>query len=267
MHLFLVCMLPRQRHYFEVEILGTFRRGAVGIGLVCRGYPKRQMPGWKRESVGYHSDDGKLFVGRGQGVNFGPQCEVGDRMGCGLRFNCQKWEQRTTTTPLHDANAIAARSDALPFNTGLCSDHSDGRLNRSFHWCAALLMWCWCCADELPDSFFKRDCEEGSAHEACSTDSSDSRWSGDNDDSTSSSGSEEDCNKGPNRKALKNDNVSDIGSLCRAAGNPYKALCCISLRSSRYVASGWRTKTMQLFLEILAATLPSGIQRQWVLEV
>ena len=46
-----------------------------------------RMPGWNRNSCGYHADDGKLFHESGMGRAFGPRCTTGDRMGCGVNFN------------------------------------------------------------------------------------------------------------------------------------------------------------------------------------
>lgn len=36
------------------------------------------MPGWNRDSIGYHADDGKLFHEKGYGANFGPTCTEGN---------------------------------------------------------------------------------------------------------------------------------------------------------------------------------------------
>ena len=36
------------------------------------------MPGWNKDSIGYHADDGKLFHERGFGANFGPTCTTGE---------------------------------------------------------------------------------------------------------------------------------------------------------------------------------------------
>ena len=33
----------------------------MGVGAVFEGYPRHNMPGWSNGSVGYHSDDGKIF--------------------------------------------------------------------------------------------------------------------------------------------------------------------------------------------------------------
>jgi hypothetical protein len=41
------------------------------------------MPGWKKGSWAYHGDDGKLFLGKGQGVEFGDTYGLGDVIGCG----------------------------------------------------------------------------------------------------------------------------------------------------------------------------------------
>ena len=46
-----------------------------------------RMPGWNRNSCGYHADDGKLYHESGMGRAFGPTCTTGDRMGCGVNFD------------------------------------------------------------------------------------------------------------------------------------------------------------------------------------
>ena len=45
------------------------------------------LPGWTGESVGYHTADGKLYKGRPRGQPFGPKCQAGDRIGCGVKFD------------------------------------------------------------------------------------------------------------------------------------------------------------------------------------
>ena len=71
-------------NYFEYEIISTGVNCAIGIGVGESEYPLNQMPGWNRNGVGYHADDGKLFYQNGRGVEFGPTCTAGDRMGCGV---------------------------------------------------------------------------------------------------------------------------------------------------------------------------------------
>jgi hypothetical protein len=41
------------------------------------------MPGWGKQSWGYHSDDGNLFTENGRGRRFGPKYQTGDVIGCG----------------------------------------------------------------------------------------------------------------------------------------------------------------------------------------
>ncbi|CAM6053563.1 unnamed protein product [Sphagnum tenellum] len=74
------------RHFFEVEIL---EKGAsvpnIIVGLCSERYPLDIHPGWTSESVGFHTGDGSLYRGRPRGQPFGPACDVGDRIGCGVR--------------------------------------------------------------------------------------------------------------------------------------------------------------------------------------
>jgi hypothetical protein len=44
----------------------------VGVGFVDGQYNLAAMPGWLPESVGYHGDDGKKFLGNGTGQSYGP---------------------------------------------------------------------------------------------------------------------------------------------------------------------------------------------------
>lgn len=74
-------------NYYEYEILERGQEASIGIGIGQRSYPMSRMPGWNRNSVGYHADDGKLYHENGMGVAFGPTCTKGDRMGCGVDFN------------------------------------------------------------------------------------------------------------------------------------------------------------------------------------
>ncbi|XP_053388031.1 uncharacterized protein LOC123541731 [Mercenaria mercenaria] len=70
--------------YFEVEILSLGQRGTIAIGVVPCIYPENHQPGWGEGSIGYHADDGLLYNGTGTGKTFGPKCNVGDRIGCGI---------------------------------------------------------------------------------------------------------------------------------------------------------------------------------------
>ena len=73
-------------NYFEYKIIGGGTEPAAGIGVGELQYPLNRMPGWNRNGIGYHSDDGNLYYQRGHGEDHGPTCIVGDRMGCGIDF-------------------------------------------------------------------------------------------------------------------------------------------------------------------------------------
>ncbi|XP_062314730.1 SPRY domain-containing protein 3 isoform X1 [Osmerus eperlanus] len=70
--------------YFEVTILDTGVRGTIAVGLVPQGYKLDHQPGWLPHSIAYHADDGKLYNGNPVGQQFGPKCNRGDRIGCGI---------------------------------------------------------------------------------------------------------------------------------------------------------------------------------------
>jgi hypothetical protein len=67
--------------YFEMKILNCFQK-VNSIGLVHEQYNLNRQPGWSEGSVGYHGDDGRLFVVDSNGdssKSFGKN----DVIGCG----------------------------------------------------------------------------------------------------------------------------------------------------------------------------------------
>lgn len=48
-------------YHFQVTILETGNIRWPGIGVVDKKYNMSYMPGWDNESVGYHTDDGKIY--------------------------------------------------------------------------------------------------------------------------------------------------------------------------------------------------------------
>jgi len=73
-------------HYFEIEIIDPGSSCYIAIGLARKDYPRNRHPGWNKGSIAYHADDGKVFMGSGVGDPFGPRCNKGDYMGCGVLF-------------------------------------------------------------------------------------------------------------------------------------------------------------------------------------
>ncbi|KAI5609136.1 SPRY domain-containing protein 3, partial [Silurus asotus] len=76
--------LSKGNCYFEVTIMDTGVRGTIAVGLVPQFYKLDHQPGWLPHSIAYHADDGKLYNGNPVGQQFGPKCNRGDRIGCGI---------------------------------------------------------------------------------------------------------------------------------------------------------------------------------------
>lgn len=74
-------------NYYEYQIVCRGRKCAIGVGVGEQSYPLDRMPGWNRNGIGYHADDGRLFHQDGFGRAFGPTCTEGDRMGCGIDYD------------------------------------------------------------------------------------------------------------------------------------------------------------------------------------
>ena len=70
----------------SLEIMDPGSSCYIAIGLARKDYPRNRHPGWNKGSIAYHADDGKVFMGSGVGDPFGPRCNKGDIMGCGVLF-------------------------------------------------------------------------------------------------------------------------------------------------------------------------------------
>lgn len=77
--------ISRRFFCFQLEILTVFN--AVAIGLASQDYQCDQFPGWRSNSIAYHSDDGKCFHATGSGMQYGPTCTEGDIMTLWVIFN------------------------------------------------------------------------------------------------------------------------------------------------------------------------------------
>jgi len=69
-------------YYFEVEIINAGQSGYIGIGLSGADVKMDRLPGWEKNSYGYHGDDGCAFLGSGQGTPYGPSYTTNDVVGC-----------------------------------------------------------------------------------------------------------------------------------------------------------------------------------------
>lgn len=73
-------------YYFEIKFISKGREGFMGLGITSASASLNKLPGWVRESYGYHADDGNIFSGDGRGNPFGPTFTTGDVIGCGYNL-------------------------------------------------------------------------------------------------------------------------------------------------------------------------------------
>ncbi|CDO74777.1 hypothetical protein BN946_scf185001.g25 [Trametes cinnabarina] len=74
-------------YYYEVEILHKCPKGPISIGFSAPDVRLSRLPGWERNSWGYHADDGWAFPGHKEGSVYGPTFDTGDVIGCGIDFS------------------------------------------------------------------------------------------------------------------------------------------------------------------------------------
>lgn len=73
-------------YYFEVKIISKGKNGYMGIGLTTQQFRMNRLPGWDKQSYGYHGDDGNSFSSSGNGQSYGPTFTTGDIIGCCVNF-------------------------------------------------------------------------------------------------------------------------------------------------------------------------------------
>lgn len=73
-------------YYFEIKIISKGKEGFIGIGLSTESVLLTKLPGWAKESYGYHADDGHTFNGDGKGHQYGPTFSTNDIIGCGYNL-------------------------------------------------------------------------------------------------------------------------------------------------------------------------------------
>jgi hypothetical protein len=87
-------MLPLRRDmssgldecFYSVKILGKDPDTSIAVGFATVPYPPFRLPGWDPNSVGYHSDDGSVFVNDADfGESLGPALKTGDEIGIGYK--------------------------------------------------------------------------------------------------------------------------------------------------------------------------------------
>ncbi|KAL7714051.1 B30.2/SPRY domain-containing protein [Entamoeba marina] len=115
--------IPSTIHYFEVEVIGY---AAIELGFFNRilynliGKETRAV-GWDKHSIGYHSDDGDLYFGKGIGEQYGPKYgeeDINHIVGCGFNtitneifFVCDGIQLESTKVEWEDISSIITIED------------------------------------------------------------------------------------------------------------------------------------------------------------
>jgi hypothetical protein len=59
----------------------------IGIGLIGNDFNvQNKIPGWENNSIGYHSDDGNIFISKTTGESYGPKFDNNDFIGCCINY-------------------------------------------------------------------------------------------------------------------------------------------------------------------------------------
>lgn len=79
-------------YYFEIRVLNAGEDGAISIGLTGKGSRLNALPGWSKDTIGYHGDNGLVYYNdninkKPMKMKYGPTFGTGDVVGCGIDFD------------------------------------------------------------------------------------------------------------------------------------------------------------------------------------
>ncbi|CAG8544251.1 13042_t:CDS:2 [Acaulospora morrowiae] len=73
--------------YYEVDVIDSGPMNLIGIGIGRKASYINRQTGWEQSTIGYHGDDGLVFLEIGIGGNpYGPLYCSGDTIGCCLNY-------------------------------------------------------------------------------------------------------------------------------------------------------------------------------------
>ena len=80
-------------YYFETKILSGGDNSYIGVGLSAENATLSGLPGWNRNTYGYHGDDGHIFDEgtHGRGRHYGPRFTTNDVIG--NKLNLMHYQQ------------------------------------------------------------------------------------------------------------------------------------------------------------------------------
>lgn len=115
--------------YYEVDILSKGAKANLSIGFSAGDVRLSRLPGWDRNSWGYHGDDGRSFANDKNGNAYGPTYGSGDTIGCGIDFTQNRAFFTKNGAPLPMVFDGIGRDCELFPTVGLRSAEEHARVN------------------------------------------------------------------------------------------------------------------------------------------
>ncbi|XP_074647641.1 uncharacterized protein LOC141903425 [Tubulanus polymorphus] len=81
------CPFTPEHNSFKIRILSRGSKGTMSIGFVPKDYADDNQVGWRSFSVGYHGDDGGVYLSSGWAKRTMEEWHIGDVIECGIDFN------------------------------------------------------------------------------------------------------------------------------------------------------------------------------------
>ncbi|KAL4230338.1 hypothetical protein ACF0H5_010721 [Mactra antiquata] len=78
--------MTRDFDNYSIKILALGEKGTIAMGLGPHNYAPNRQPGWNSQSIGYHADDGGIFLESGSPTRRTLKCQVGDIMSFYIDF-------------------------------------------------------------------------------------------------------------------------------------------------------------------------------------
>ncbi|KAL3880394.1 hypothetical protein ACJMK2_032638 [Sinanodonta woodiana] len=120
---------------FSTAILAPGDIKAISLGLVPQDYPPNRQPGWNPRAIGYHADDGGIFIESGFPTRRTEICDVGDVMEVEIDVDQKKGWFRKNGKPMIEMNINMSKLGLYPC-VGFHSKGEAVKLNEKEIWTA-----------------------------------------------------------------------------------------------------------------------------------
>ncbi|KAK3588393.1 hypothetical protein CHS0354_028970 [Potamilus streckersoni] len=127
--------LTKENSKCSITILAPGDIKAIAIGLVPQDYPPNRQPGWNPRAIGYHADDGGIFIEAGFSTRRTETCDVGDVMEVEIDVDNKKGWFRKNGKQMIELNINLSKLGLYPC-VGFHSKGEAVRLNEKEIWTA-----------------------------------------------------------------------------------------------------------------------------------